>query len=211
MTTIFTLILFFSLNHNPPGTIKIKNYYVDKTEIQNIHWMEYIFQKGKEDSTDVQKLLPDAANSWYTLPENRFKPIVLITYEQALGYCAWRSKAVSGRLGKKIKYRLPTASEWKEIAEEVIKNDLKQIEKDLMETKKLIQKDSGQYVVIERGEPKSRIYNLFDNVTEMTLDKGIAMGSNNYELSDINSNLTQVIRYNSMNIYLGFRCIAEMK
>src|SRR6478736_5583225 len=105
MISILTLILFFNLNRNPPGTIKIKNYYVDKTEIQNIHWMEYIFQKGKEDSTDVQKLLPDPENSWYSMPENRHKPIVLITYEQALEYCAWRSKAVSGRLGKKIKYR----------------------------------------------------------------------------------------------------------
>jgi formylglycine-generating enzyme required for sulfatase activity len=158
----------------------------------------------------MQKLLPHPANSGYSFAENRYKPIVLITYEQAIAYCAWRSKFVSGLLGKKIKYRLPTATEWKEIAEEVIKNDIKQIEIDLTETKKLIQKDSGQYVVIGIEKPKSRIYNLFDNVSEMTLDKGIAMGSNNYNLDDLKTNLTNVVyHYNATNSYLGFRCVAE--
>lgn len=212
MTTILTFILLFSLDNNPPGTIKVKNYYVDRTEISNIGWLEYLHHKAQVlDSIEMQGLYPDSSNFWYRIPANRYKPIVLITYEQALDYCAWRSKAVSERLGKKITYRLPTTTEWKEIAEEVIKTDLKQVEKELKETKKLIKKDSTQYILIDREKPKSRVYNLFDNVTEMTLEKGIAMGSNNYELTDPKTNLTRLIKYNSPNTYLGFRCVAEME
>lgn len=212
MTTILTFILLFSLNENPPGTIKIKNHFVDKTEIQNIHWLEYIYHKGQEmDSVQLQKILPDSSNFWYSIPDNRYKPIVLITYEQALDYCVWRSKVVSERIGRKVTYRLPTTTEWKDIAEEIFKTDLKQIEKELEETRKIIKKDSTQYTLIEREKPKSRIYNMFDNVTEMTFEKGIAMGSNNYELADPKVNLTRLIKYDSPNTYLGFRCVAEME
>jgi formylglycine-generating enzyme required for sulfatase activity len=212
MTTILTFILLFSLNDNPPGTIKIKSHFVDKTEIQNIHWLEYIYHKGKEmDSVELQKLLPDSLNFWYSIPDNRYKPIVLITYEQALDYCVWRSKVVSERIGKKVTYRLPTTTEWKDIAEETIRTDIKQIDKELEETRKIIKKDSTQYILVDREKPKSRIYNLFDNVTEMTFEKGIAMGSNNYDLTDPKTNLTRLIKYNSPNTYLGFRCVAEME
>ncbi len=212
MTTMLTFILLLSLNDNPPGTIKIKTYFVDKTEIQNIHWLEYIYHKGQElDSIEILKLLPDSSNFWYAIPENRFKPIVLITYEQALDYCAWRSKVVSERIGKKITYRLPTTTEWNDIAEELIKTNLKQIEKEIQETTKVVKKDSTQYILTDNEKPKSRIYNLFDNVTEMTLEKGIAMGSNNYELTDPKTNLTRLIKYDSPNTYLGFRCVAEME
>jgi formylglycine-generating enzyme required for sulfatase activity len=212
VTTILTCILLFSLNGNPPGTIRIKNHFVDKTEIQNIHWLEYIYHKGQElDSIEIHKLLPDSSNSWYAIPDNRFKPIVLITYEQALDYCAWRSEVVSKRIGIKVTYRLPTITEWKDIAEELIKTDLKQVEKELEATKKIIKKYSGQYILTDREKPKSKIYNMFDNVSEMTLEKGIAIGSNNHELTDLNTNLTRLIKYDSPNKYLGFRCVAEIE
>ena len=212
MITIWTLILLFSSIDNPPGTIRIKDHFVDRTEIQNIHWLEYIHYKSQEiDSIEVKKLLPDSSNVWYSIPDNRYKPIVLITYEQALDYCAWRSKVVSERIGKKVTYRLPTTAEWKDIAEEIIRIAPKQIKKELEETKQTVKKDSGQYILIDREKPKTRIYDMFGNVTEMTLEKGIAMGSNNYELADTKTNLTKLIKYNSANTYLGFRCVAEME
>lgn len=212
MTNILTFILLFTLNENPPGTIRIKNHFVDRTEILNIHWMEFLYYRRQElDSIEFKKLLPDSSNSWYTIPDNRYKPIALITYEQALNYCAWRSKAVSEKLGKKVTYRLPTTAEWKDIAKEVIKNNLIQIEKSLGKTKKMIRRDSTQYFLTDIDKPKSSIYNMFDNVSEMTLEKGIAMGSNNYELTDTKANLTRLIKYNSPNAYLGFRCVAKLE
>lgn len=212
MTIILTFVLLFNLNNNPPGTIKVKNYFVDKTEIQNIHWLEYIYHKGQTlDSIEIQKLLPDSTNFWYSIPENRFKPIVLITYEQALDYCQWRSQVVSEKIGKKVTYRLPTKIEWKDIVEELIKYDVKHIEEEIKEAKQKIKKDTTQYTLIDRERPKAKVYDLFDNVTEMTSEKGIAVGSNNYDLTDPQKNMTRLIRYNAPNIYLGFRCIAEIE
>jgi formylglycine-generating enzyme required for sulfatase activity len=209
---IFTFILFFSLSDNPPGTIKVKNYYVDKTEIQNIHWLEYLHHRAQQsDSTEMLKFLPDSANGWYAIPANRYKPIVMITYEQAVDYCTWRSNVVSERIGKRVTYRLPSMAEWQDIATEIIKTDLKQQEKDFKETKAKVEKNAGEYLLINREKTKSRVYDLFDNVTEMTHDKGVAMGANNYELTDLKTNLTRWVKYDSPNAYLGFRCIAEME
>lgn len=208
----FVFILLFSLNNNPPGTVKIKDHFVDKTEIQNIHWLEYIYHRGQVlDSVEIQKLLPDSSNFWYLMPENQYKPIVLITYEQAVAYCEWRSTVVSDKIGRKIRYRLPTKAEWQNIAEEIVKSDLEEIEKEIKETKKMIKKDSGQHVLVQIQRPKSRVYNMFSNVSEMTLEKGIAMGSNNYELTNPNNNFTKLIKYSSANAYLGFRCVAEIE
>src|SRR5690606_32449531 len=80
----------------PPGTIKVKDYYVDQFEMTNIDWLEFLHYKKQEvDSVAYQKLLPDSTNTWYTLKEHRFDPLVLVTYEQALEYCKWRSAVVS--------------------------------------------------------------------------------------------------------------------
>jgi len=212
MKIIFTLLLLFYLDETPPGTIKIKDYYVDRTEIQSIHWLEYIYYKKQElDSIEIRRVFPDSSNFWYSLPDYKYKPIVLVTYEQVLEYCAWRSKVVNERFGKKVTYRLPTATEWKDIAEEVIRIDQKQIERDLKETQQMMKMVSGQYILIQMENPKPRVYNMFDNVTEMTIEKGIAMGSNNSDLSNLNKNLTRLIKYTSSNSYLGFRCVAEVE
>ncbi|WP_299700793.1 SUMF1/EgtB/PvdO family nonheme iron enzyme [uncultured Pontibacter sp.] len=215
ITSLLTFILFLNLNSTPPGTKQVKNYHVDTTEILNIHWLEYIHHRENEIGTaDRHKLLPDSANTWYRKSENHFKPIVLISYEQALDYCAWRSKVVSKKLGKNVTYRLPTASEWTAIAEEIIKTDLKQQEKNLAKTKKAVSKITGQYFLIDsRKQEKSNnsIYNLFDNVSEMTAEKGVSMGANNHQLFDLKENANRTISYDGPSPYLGFRCIVEIE
>jgi hypothetical protein len=71
--------------------------------------MEYIsYRSNTLDSSEIQGLLPDAANFWYDSPEFLYKPIVLISYEQAIDFCKWRSEIVSQKLKRKITYRLPT-------------------------------------------------------------------------------------------------------
>lgn len=212
LATLLFYSLMFIIDQNPVGTIKINHHYVDKTEILNIHWIEYIHHRRQElDSVDVQKLFPDSSNHWYSQPAYRFKPIVLITYEQALDYCAWRSKVVSERVGKKITFRLPTSTEWKEIAVELIKNDLKDIEKESKKIKKLGNTKTPNYILMAIEKPKSKVYHFFNNVTEMTLTKGIAMGSNNHEILNNTTNLVEVVKYDGPHPYLGFRCIAEFK
>ncbi len=212
MSIILSFILFFSVESNPPGTIKIKDYYVDKTEILNIHWLEFIHQKSKElNSEEIKEIIPDSSNTWYALPSNRYKPIVLITYEQTEAYCSWRSEMVSRRTGRKVTYRLPTPAEWKEIAGEVLQWDLKQVEKELRMVHRKVEKNSGRYLLLDRINPKERIYDIFWNVSEMTLEKGIAMGSNNNELAALQTNLIREFYYSSVDKFIGFRCVAEVE
>ncbi|MEJ8804194.1 hypothetical protein [Pontibacter sp. H249] len=74
-----------------------------------------------------------------------------------------------------------------------------------------IKKHKEQYYLEESKKDKKRLYNLFDNVSEMTQAKSIAMGANNYQLTELENNLTQIIKYDAPNIYIGFRCIAEFE
>ena len=135
----------------------------------------------------------------------------MITYEQAVECCTWRSQLVSDKFGQKIVYRLPSPTEWKEIAEDIIVHDLKRNEKDLKQIIKRFEKHPSDYFLIDQIENNSIAYDLFDNVTEMTSEKGVAMGSNNFELTEIRVNLSRIIKYEIPNPYLGFRCVAEFK
>ncbi len=86
-------------NNQLPGTIKVNGYYVDRTEISNIAWMEYMFhRKFSIPESKYHRLIPDLANTWYYLPEYRYYPIVLITYDQTVDFCKWRSEVVSWKL-----------------------------------------------------------------------------------------------------------------
>ncbi len=212
MNLIISYLIFFISDVEPPGTIKVNNIYFDKTETQNIHWLEFLYYKKQElDSVNYLKLLPESANNWYDIPDRRFEPIVFITYNQAIEYCKWRSLVVSNKLGREVVYRLPTKEEWRLVAENVIKSNHKSISEDLQKTKAKIKKSPNHYVIQSIEKPKNRVYYLFDNVSEMTIEKGIGIGSNNYQLTDLESNLTTLINYDSPNLYLGFRCVAEFK
>lgn len=203
MTSILTCAFLLLFQDTPPGTIRVQSHFVDQTEIQNIDWMEYLYyQKQRSGTLELDKFLPDSANTWYDLPENRYQPIVLITYEQAIDYCAWRSMVVSQKTGKKITYRLPTPDEWNTIAEELLRSGSKRA--GTTATNNRMQPDSGQPILTSTENPKSRIQNLFDHVHEMTLEKGVAMGGDKDALS-------RTSRYDSADPYLGFRCVAEVE
>jgi formylglycine-generating enzyme required for sulfatase activity len=212
MTTLLALLLLFSNPQTPPvGTVKVKQYYVDQIEVMNIHWIEFLNYKQKElDSVAYQALLPDSANFWYTSRENFLKPITLITYEQAVAYCAWRSEVVSKNSGRKVTYRLPTAAEWQEIADEILKDDADKTEKELKNIRKKTTRKPEQYAVHERNPKKPAVYDLFSNVSEMTMEKGISMGANNHNLTTSLPDPKQLYTYSSPGSYLGFRCIAEV-
>ena len=123
----------------PPGTVQVNDtLFVDKTEVANVHWREYIFYLQGHDSTSVEKALPDTSvwlpdtstNSlesyYFRHPGFNSYPIVGISYEQAVQFCKWRTDRVNEyyskipeekRPFKKVTYRLPTKKEWESIAE----------------------------------------------------------------------------------------------
>jgi formylglycine-generating enzyme required for sulfatase activity len=197
----------------PIGTVKVAGYYVDKFEMFNISWREFLHHNptGFQEYS-YSELLPDTSNLFWRRADWQYKPLSMISFEQANLYCKWRSEVVSEKIGRKVKYRLPSIKEWYEIAEYVCSNRKKRTKREHRETVKIRKNNPEEYWMYRAGEEnlnQNRLFNLFDNVSEMTSEKGIAVGGNNLDLIDIDQNLTRVFRYKEPHEYLGFRCIAE--
>lgn len=113
----------------PPNTIWLSsNLYIDKTEIANIHWLEYLHYLEKDSGKVYYKnALPDTSvwlaygdslrwKHYLRYPAYRYFPVVGVTQAQAINYCRWRSEVVSAKRSSESKvsfvYRLPTEAEW---------------------------------------------------------------------------------------------------
>jgi formylglycine-generating enzyme required for sulfatase activity len=153
--SIFILALLYSFSpiktmhtkklKTPPGTIMLNDsLFIDKTEIANVHWREFVYWMSDiaKDSTGTTKMLPDStvwnihkdsispfANYYFRHPSFNYYPVVGISYEQASSFCKWRSDRVNEIFekgphlnpfpGKKYRYRLPTMEEWERAAEDL--------------------------------------------------------------------------------------------
>ena len=126
----------------PPNTVWISdNLFMDKTEVVNLSYLEYLHYMNEDSSYDYyQNQIP--TNGVWTDKEvpfsdsvklslsfgyleyegYRFLPIVGVSYQQAVNYCKWRSEIatqnfVSTREKKyRFEYRLPTEEEWEKAA-----------------------------------------------------------------------------------------------
>jgi hypothetical protein len=136
----FVTILLFLLNTlicegqkipseipTPPGCVWLRDkLFIDKTEIANIHWLEYRYFLSKDslENRDEQSQ-PDTTvwatsnnsrlKQYWTYPGYRYHPVVGISYEQAVDYCTGRSAVVNQRIkstGFLFHFRLPTEEEW---------------------------------------------------------------------------------------------------
>ncbi|MFM8849554.1 MAG: hypothetical protein ACKOE5_04085, partial [Cytophagales bacterium] len=110
----------------PPNMVWLKDsVFIDKTEIFNIHWLEYQYYL-KQDSAHNQFLQSrldstvwfqyDTTKSfvYHLAPEYRYFPVVGMTRAQAQGYCRWRTAAVNNDLkdqAYRFFFRLPPAKE----------------------------------------------------------------------------------------------------
>ena len=157
MYVVFILLLqFFGQEFTPPGTVKVGELYVDKTEILIIHWLEYEWlTKQDKDSVQLQSLQPDSSMSWYRNSKSRFLPMTMITLKQAEGFCQWRSKVVSEKFRVKVKYRLPTPKEWTIIAKQVWKEHGKKINSSVKKINESIVDAGNELLFDPRNEPGS--------------------------------------------------------
>ena len=94
---------------NPKRTISIQSFYMDQTEVANVHYLEYLNAVQRDSSEEVySKALPDTAvwfnelsfnDSYVTMylrhPGFRLYPVVGVSWVQANDYCLWRTAAVS--------------------------------------------------------------------------------------------------------------------
>jgi sulfatase modifying factor 1 len=99
---------------NIERTVSVASFYMDETEIANIHWLEYMHYLAKDSSQEVYAAaLPDtqvwvgklAFNDPYVdhylrYPGFRYFPVVGISWSQANEYAKWRTRAVNVKLAE---------------------------------------------------------------------------------------------------------------
>jgi formylglycine-generating enzyme required for sulfatase activity len=111
----------------PPNMVWLKDsVFIDKTEIFNIHWLEYryylkqdsaqkIYQQSRLDSSLWQQYDTTKSFTYHSAPEYRYFPVVGLSYDQANRYCQWRTFAVNSNRQDKsyvFYFRLPAEKEW---------------------------------------------------------------------------------------------------
>lgn len=109
------------LHDNVERTVTVASFYMDETEIANIHWLEYLFYV-KKDSTEeyYQKALPDTlvwrdrlayndpyVDHYFRYPGFRFFPVVGISWDQADRFSLWRTTVVNKKLAEEAGVEVP--------------------------------------------------------------------------------------------------------
>lgn len=103
-----------SYRDNIERTVSVASFYMDETEIANVHWLEYMHYLAKDSSQEAyQDALPDttvwvgklAFNDPYVehylrYPGFRYFPVVGITWNQASKFAVWRTRAVNIKLAE---------------------------------------------------------------------------------------------------------------
>ncbi len=100
---------------NLERTVTVASFYMDETEIANLHWLEYLYAIQKDSSQEFyESALPDTTvwqeklsfNDQYVeqylrYPGFRYYPVVGVSWLQANDYCKWRSGAVNRAMAQK--------------------------------------------------------------------------------------------------------------
>ena len=106
----------FFTHDNVERTVTVQSFYLDKTEIANIHWLEYLFYIQRDSSEAFYlSALPDTTvwekelayntpyvSNYLRYPGFRYYPVVGVSWNQAVDYCRWRTEAVNKQ--KAIEY-----------------------------------------------------------------------------------------------------------
>ncbi len=94
---------------NLERTVSIQSFYMDETEVANVHYLEYLNFIQRDSSEEFyRRALPDTTvwysdlsfnDSYVTMylrhPGFRLYPVVGVSWGQATDYCTWRSNAVN--------------------------------------------------------------------------------------------------------------------
>lgn len=161
----------------------------------------------------------DCPYGWY--------PVTGLSYKQVTDFCIWKTKIVGN--GSVI-FRLPSAAEWKEIVLLGINgtSKLNGLNDSIFDYRGFsaafnhrLTIDSEDYEAwgedgisvkpVEMFKPdRSKICDLFGNISEMTLEEGISKGGN-YSQYAYQCHADSVQIYKKPETWLGFRCIVKMK
>jgi gliding motility-associated lipoprotein GldJ len=110
---------------NVERAVTVASFYMDETEVANIHWLEYEYYI-KQDSDQVywSNNLPDSSvwardlafndpyvSHYYRYPGFRYFPVVGVNWRQAVNYCVWRTEVVNNKLAQDAGYFEGTSGE----------------------------------------------------------------------------------------------------
>ncbi len=111
-----------------PGEFKVGAFYISAYEVSNFDYLEYVYWLNREDHENYKAALPDTTvwekkpyysqaylEYYFRHPAYRYYPVVGVTHQQALDFCAWltdRYNANPERKHKTVRFRLPTKTEW---------------------------------------------------------------------------------------------------
>lgn len=101
-------------NNNIERAVTVASFYMDETEVANIHWLEYEYYI-RQDSDEYywKNNLPDTTvwakdlayndpyvDHYYRYPGFRYFPVVGVNWRQAVNYCHWRTRVVNIKLAE---------------------------------------------------------------------------------------------------------------
>lgn len=163
---------------------------MDQTEVSNLHWIEFLHYVQQDSSQSFyERMLPDSTTyptSTYLVNSNfRQYPLIGVTYEQAMAYCIWKSRAVADRYQVNITYRLPSESEL------------------ILTMSNFCRKQKAPAELSMVNDGKGKIKNVIGNISELTTEKGVVFGENYLSKSE-----NEAIDASKGYAWIGFRCVA---
>jgi sulfatase modifying factor 1 len=96
--------------NNIPKRVTVPSFYMDETEVANIHYREYLFWLNRvfQDTSITNKALPDTlcwrselaynepyVEYYFRHPSYNLYPVVGVSWKQAFDYCLWRTDRVN--------------------------------------------------------------------------------------------------------------------
>lgn len=101
-------------HNNLERAVTVASFYMDETEVANIHWLEYEYYiKQDSDAYYWKNNLPDTTvwakdlayndpyvDHYYRYPGFRYFPVVGVNWRQAVNYCKWRTTVVNIKLAE---------------------------------------------------------------------------------------------------------------
>lgn len=99
--------------NNVPKRVTVASFYMDETEVANVHYREYLFWLNRvfNDTSITNKALPDTlcwrselaynepyVEYYFRHPSYNLYPVVGVSWKQASDYCMWRTDRVNEKI-----------------------------------------------------------------------------------------------------------------